>query len=129
MARLTGLATGAVQGDRLGTAQRLAAERGVIVVLKGARTITAEPGGRAWINGSGNPGLASGGSGDVLAGIIGGLLAQGYPAAEAARLGVFTHGFAADRVARRGMIGMLASDLIADLPGATAALAAVSGEP
>jgi NAD(P)H-hydrate epimerase len=123
MARLTGLDTAVVQADRLASARQLAAARDVIVVLKGARTVTAEPSGRAWINGSGNPGLASGGTGDVLAGIIGSLLAQGYPAAEAARLGVFLHGFAADRIAPSGMTGMLASDVIAELRAAIAALA------
>jgi len=127
MARLTGLETAAIQADRLGAARRLAAERGAIVVLKGARTIIAEPGGRAAINCSGNPGLGSGGTGDVLAGIIGGLLAQGYPPADAARLGVFLHGHAADRIAaRRGMIGLLASDVIEELPAATAELAALA---
>jgi NAD(P)H-hydrate epimerase len=125
MARLTGRATAEVQADRLAAARALGAERGAVVVLKGARTVTAEPDGRVWINASGNPGLASGGTGDVLAGVIGGLLAQGYPVAEAARLGVFLHGWAADRVAaRRGMVGMLASDLIEELPATTAALAA-----
>src|SRR6185295_19854207 len=96
-------------------ARALAAERGAIVVLKGARTVTAEPDGRVWINTTGNPGLASGGTGDVLAGVIGSLLAQGYPAAEAARLGVFLHGFAADRLAPSGVAGMLASDVVAEL--------------
>ncbi|MBI3769035.1 MAG: NAD(P)H-hydrate dehydratase [Deltaproteobacteria bacterium] len=126
MARLSGLTTGEVQADRIAAARRLAAARGVIVVLKGARTVVAEPDGRVAINCSGNAGLGSGGTGDVLAGVIGGLLAQGYPAADAARLGVFLHGYAADRVAaRRGMIGLLASDVIEELPAATAALADV----
>jgi hydroxyethylthiazole kinase-like uncharacterized protein yjeF len=124
MARLVGLTTDTVQSDRLAVTRRLATERQAVVVLKGARTITAEPGGRAWINLSGNPGLASGGSGDALTGIIGSLLAQGHPAAEAARLGVFLHGWAADRVAaRRGTVGMLASDVIDEIPAAIAALA------
>ncbi len=128
MARLTRLDGAAVQADRIGVARRLAAERGVIVVLKGARTVIAEPDGALAINCSGNPGLGSGGTGDVLAGILGGLLAQGYPAAEAARLGVFLHGYAADRIAaRRGMVGLLASDVIEELPAATAALAAGAG--
>lgn len=127
MARLTGLDTAQVQADRIAVARRFAAARGVIVVLKGARTVVAEPDGRVAINCSGNPGLASGGTGDALAGILGGLLAQGYPPADAARLGVFLHGFAADRVAaRRGMIGLLASDVIEELPAATAALAALA---
>ena len=124
MARLMGVDGAAVQADRVGMARRLAAERGVIVVLKGARTVIAEPDGHVAINCSGNPGLGSGGTGDVLAGMLGGLLAQGYPAADAARLGVFLHGYAADRVAaRRGMVGLLASDVIEELPAATAALA------
>ena len=126
MARLTGIGTAEVQADRVGVARRLAAERGVIVVLKGARTVIAEPDGRVAINCSGNPGLGSGGTGDVLAGILGGLLAQGYAPGVAARLGVFLHGYAADRVAaRRGTIGLLASDVIEELPAATGALAAL----
>jgi ADP-dependent NAD(P)H-hydrate dehydratase / NAD(P)H-hydrate epimerase len=125
MARLTGLSTAAVQDDRLAVARQLAGARQAVVVLKGARTVTAEPGGRLWINLSGNPGLGTGGTGDVLAGMIGSLLAQGYPADEAARLGVFLHGFAADRLAaRRGVVGMIASDLIEELPLARAGLPA-----
>jgi NAD(P)H-hydrate epimerase len=125
MARLMGISAAAVQEDRLGVARRLAAERGVVVVLKGARTIVAAPDGRASINLSGNAGLASGGSGDALTGLVAGLLAQGYPAAEAARLGVYLHGAAADRVAaRQGEIGMLASDVIAELPATMRALLA-----
>jgi NAD(P)H-hydrate epimerase len=68
--------------------------------LKGARTVIAEAGGFVWINSSGNPGMASGGMGDVLAGAVGGLLAQRLPPAEAACLGVYVHGLAADRAAR-----------------------------
>jgi NAD(P)H-hydrate epimerase len=128
MARLARLSTQEVQGDRLAAARGAAAAYGAIVVLKGARTITAAPDGRAWINLSGNPGLAAGGTGDVLAGIIGSLLAQGHAAEEAAMLGVFLHGYAADRVAaRRGMIGMLASDLFEELPAATMELLARAG--
>ena len=127
MARLAGIPTAEVQADRIAVARRFAAARGVIVILKGARTVIAEPDGRVAINCSGNPGLGSGGTGDVLAGILGGLLAQGYTPAVAARLGVFLHGFAADRVAaRRGMIGLLASDVIEELPAATAALSTVA---
>ena len=127
MSRLAGMPTSEVQADRVGAARRLAAARNVIVVLKGARTVIAEPDGKVAINCSGNPGLGSGGTGDVLAGILGGLLAQGYPAPVAARLGVFLHGYAADRVAaRRGMVGLLASDVIEELPAATAALTALA---
>ena len=117
MARLTGTSTETIQHVRLTAARDAAAAYDAVVVLKGARTITAAPDGRAWINLSGNPGLASGGTGDVLAGIIGALLAQGYAAEEAAALGVFLHGHAADRIAaRRGMIGLVASDVIDELP-------------
>ena len=126
MARLCRLATEEVQRDRLATARRAAAAYDAVVVLKGARTVTAAPDGRAWINLSGNPGLASGGTGDVLAGMIGSLLAQGHSPEEAAILGVFLHGHAADRIAaRRGPIGLLASDLIEELPPATMALVAL----
>jgi NAD(P)H-hydrate epimerase len=127
MARLLGIDAAEVQRDRIAIARRIAADRGVVVVLKGARTVVAEPDGRVGINCSGNAGLASGGTGDVLAGILGGLLAQGYSPADAARLGVFLHGYAADRVAsRRGMIGLLASDVIEELPAAIAALQTVA---
>lgn len=127
MARLCGRTTSEVQDDRLAVARMVAAERGAVVVLKGARTITATPDGRVWINLSGNPGLGSGGTGDVLGGIIVSLLAQGHPADEAARLGVFLHGAAADEVAaRRGSIGMIASDVIDGLPPVAAGLLAMT---
>ncbi|MBY0394906.1 MAG: bifunctional ADP-dependent NAD(P)H-hydrate dehydratase/NAD(P)H-hydrate epimerase, partial [Thermoleophilia bacterium] len=117
------------QQDRLATARRAASAYDAVVVLKGARTITAAPDGRAWINLSGNAGLAAGGTGDVLAGIIGSLLGQGYAPEDAATLGVFLHGFAADRIAaRRGMIGMIASDLIEELPPAIQALLAMQDD-
>lgn len=129
MARLLDTTTEAVQHDRLATARRAATAYDAVVVLKGARTITAAPDGRAWINLSGNAGLAAGGTGDVLAGIIGSLLGQGYVPEDAATLGVFLHGFAADRIAaRRGMIGMIASDLIEELPPAMLALLALGGD-
>ena len=86
-----------MQGDRLTAAREVAAAFHAVVILKGARTIIATPDGRVWVNLSGNAGLASGGTGDVLAGIVGSLLGQGYPAEEAAALGVFLHGHAADR--------------------------------
>jgi NAD(P)H-hydrate epimerase len=69
-----------------------------------------------WVNSTGNPGMASGGMGDVLAGMIGGLLAQGVPPAEAARLAVYVHGMVGDRVAERGELGLIASDIVAALP-------------
>ncbi len=127
MARLLDEKTEIVQHDRLAIARRAATAYDAVVILKGARTVIAAPDGRAWINLSGNAGLAAGGTGDVLAGIVGSLLGQGYAPEDAATLGVFLHGFAADRIAeRRGMIGLVASDLIEELPPAMLALLALA---
>jgi NAD(P)H-hydrate epimerase len=116
MARLLGADTAEVQSDRVGLARRFADSHRCVLILKGARTIVAEPSSHAWINPTGNPGLASGGTGDVLCGVVGGLLAQGLTASEAARLGVYLHGAAADRAALQGgEIGLVASDVIAGL--------------
>jgi NAD(P)H-hydrate epimerase len=128
MARLVGGDTATVQADRLRTARRLAAEARVVVVLKGARTVIASPDGAAAICPTGNPGMASGGTGDVLAGVVGGLLAQGLAPADAAALAVFAHGLAGDRVAlRQGEVGLLARDVVDELPSALAALQAAAG--
>ncbi|HXQ24094.1 MAG TPA: NAD(P)H-hydrate dehydratase [Candidatus Acidoferrales bacterium] len=117
MARLLGKDTTAVQGDRIGTARRFAVEHGCVLILKGARSVIAAPDGGVWINPTGNPGMASGGMGDALSGILGGLLAQGLGLEEAARLGVYLHGEVADQVAaQRGEIGLLASDVIESIP-------------
>jgi len=101
MARLAGLTVAEVQSDRLGIARAFAARHGVTVVLKGARTIIAHPDGRAAINTSGNPGMAKGGSGDLLTGVVAGLLAQ-YPRdpARAVEAAVWLHGLAADLTVR-----------------------------
>ncbi len=123
MARLTGLSTAEVQADRIGAARSLALKWEQTVVLKGARTIVAAPDGDVFINPTGNPGLASGGSGDVLTGLIGGLLAQGLEPVEAAVTGVYVHGLAADLLwAETGGRGFVASELAAAIPGAAAAL-------
>ncbi|MBX3024413.1 NAD(P)H-hydrate dehydratase [bacterium] len=124
MSRLNGGDTASVQADRIGQARRFATAHGCTLVLKGARTVIAEPGGFAWINPTGNPGMASGGMGDVLAGAIGGLLAQRLPPAEAACLGVYLHGLAADRAAADGEVGLLAGDVVEGLRPAMAALLA-----
>jgi NAD(P)H-hydrate epimerase len=131
MARLMESDTRAVQADRLGTARTLAERAQVIVVLKGARTIIAAPDGTAAISPTGNPGMASGGTGDVLAGLLGGLLAQRLAPFDAAVLGVFAHGAAGDAVAaRRGEMGLLAGDLIDELaPTFTRLSAAAHPEP
>ncbi|MCA1959810.1 MAG: NAD(P)H-hydrate dehydratase [Desulfomonile sp.] len=117
MGRLYGVLSKAVQEDRIGTARRVAQENGVWVVLKGARTITAFPDGRIVVNPSGNPWMASGGQGDALSGILGGLLAQGIAPEEAIPLGVYLHGLAADMIVeRRGPAPVLATDVIAEIP-------------
>jgi NAD(P)H-hydrate epimerase len=123
-ARLLDCTASEIQSDRLAAARRLAAGSGAIVVLKGYRTIVAAPDARASINASGNPGLATGGTGDVLTGVIGALLARGSQAWDAARLGVWLHGDAADRVAAlTGDEGLIASDVAARLPTALHGLA------
>jgi NAD(P)H-hydrate epimerase len=117
MARLLGIDGAAVNADRIGLSRRLAGESGAVVVLKGAHTVVASPEGEVRINTTGNPGMASGGMGDALSGLIAGFLAQGVAPSAAAGLGVYLHGLAADRAAReRGMIGLLASDVIDRIP-------------
>jgi ADP-dependent NAD(P)H-hydrate dehydratase / NAD(P)H-hydrate epimerase len=114
-----------VNRDRPAAARRLASESGAFVVLKGAATVVADPQGALAVNPTGGPALASGGTGDVLTGVIAGLLAQGLGPRDAARLGVFLHGEAADRLAAaRGEAGLLASEVAFALPDALRALAA-----
>jgi len=117
MARLTGGDIAAVQGERIEICLRMAAEWRQVVVLKGAGTVIAAPDGRAALAAAANPGLASGGTGDVLAGIIAGLLAQGLKPYEAALLGVHLHAGAGEMArAEMGAAGMLAGDLLPRLP-------------
>ncbi len=117
--RLLGRTAAEVQADRLGSVRRLAAETGAFVALKGARTLVAGPDGRVLVNPTGNPGMASGGTGDVLTGVAGGLLAQGVPAALAGAAAVYLHGLAGDLAAEAtGPAGVLAGDLAAALPAA-----------
>ncbi len=117
MARLIGKETSAVSRDRVGVARSFAVEHRCFVVLKGARTVMATPEGRVFINPTGNPGMASGGMGDVLAGMLAGLLGQGLEVEDALKLGVYLHGFVADRAAEaKGEIGLIASDVIEGLP-------------
>ena len=116
-ARLLDTTTVAIQNDRVGSATRLAALTGSTVVLKGAATVTASPSGEVYINATGNPGLATAGTGDVLAGMIGALLAQGYGAADASVAAVYVHGLAGDEIKRaQGEAGMTATDLLAVVP-------------
>jgi NAD(P)H-hydrate epimerase len=117
MARLLGTSIPDVETIRISVAQEFARNFGVYLILKGARTIVASPDGIAAINGSGNPGMASGGMGDVLTGIIVSLLGQHYSAWDACRIGVYIHGYAANLVAdEKGEIGMSASDVQEMLP-------------
>lgn len=117
MSRLTGIPVSEIQADRLGMARRFAEEWGVTVVLKGARTVIAAPGGPAYINPTGNPGMATAGMGDLLAGIIAGFIAQGLPVEEAGVIGVYVHGLAGDLAARKsGPAGIISSDLLSEIP-------------
>jgi NAD(P)H-hydrate epimerase len=116
-ARLLGTSSALVQADRIGAATTLAQRYEAVVVLKGAGTLIAAPERKPMLCDAANPGLASGGSGDVLAGLIGGLLAQGLPPFEAAVSGVRAHADAAARAAAAGERGMLAGDVLACLRG------------
>ncbi|QJW89360.1 NAD(P)H-hydrate dehydratase [Spirosoma taeanense] len=99
--------------EKLGILRDFAKTHQVVVVLKGAYSAVATPAGEIHFNGTGNPGLSTGGTGDVLTGVLTALLAQGYDPVEAAVLGVYAHGLAGDRVAeQRGPIGMVASDVV-----------------
>jgi NAD(P)H-hydrate epimerase len=119
MARLLGITSAEVQRDRLGVAARLAREQHVCVVLKGAGTIVAGPDGRLAVNSTGNPGMATAGTGDVLTGIITGLLAQGLSAWDAACAGVYLHGLAGDLAAsEQSEMGLIAGDVIQAIPWA-----------
>jgi NAD(P)H-hydrate epimerase len=119
MGRLLGISPTEVQKDRIGIASGFSEKYKVILVLKGAGTVVACPDGRLFINSTGNPGMATGGTGDALTGMIGGLLAQGYPATQAACLGVYLHGLAGDLAAQeKGEMGMIAGDLIEKIPEA-----------
>jgi NAD(P)H-hydrate epimerase len=124
-ARLLGVSAAAINRDRVGAARRLAAETGAVVVLKGAATVIASPEGRVAVNPTGGPVLGSGGTGDVLTGVVAGLLGMGCEPFEAAALGAWLHGSAGDRLAaRRGRAGVLASEIAAELPAACEALRA-----
>jgi NAD(P)H-hydrate epimerase len=112
MARLCGTTTAAVQADRIGVADARAKAWGATVVLKGARTVVAAPDGPPAVISTGNAGLATGGTGDVLAGLCGALLAGGLAPAAAGRIGAWVHGRAGDLAAARfGQRGLVAGDL------------------
>ena len=119
MARLTSTSAPVLEKDRISTAQQFASKYGVTLVFKGAPTVTSTPNGNLWVNSTGNPGMATGGMGDVLTGIIAGLIAQGIPSENAAALGVYLHGLAGDIVAERlGRHGLITSDALKAVPEA-----------
>ena len=113
--RLLGCPTEKIQRDRFDSVWRLQTQYAAVAVLKGNGSLIAGPSGDLWLSATGNPGMASGGMGDVLSGVIGGLLAQGLTPLEAAAAGVWLHGSAADEAARDGERGLLATDLMAGL--------------
>jgi NAD(P)H-hydrate epimerase len=118
MARLLDISVSAVQQDRIKSAREFAARYEVHVVLKGARTVIAHPDGKVFINPTGNAGMASGGMGDVLTGIIAGFMVQGLSPETAAHAGAYLHGAAADNLAETiGPFGYLAGDVMSALPG------------
>src|SRR5271170_7710182 len=121
--RLLGIATAAINDDRISAARTLAARTGATVLIKGARSVIASPDGDVFVNSTGNPGMSTPGMGDALSGIVGALLGQHLRPLDALALGVFLHGYAADRVAAQmGRVGYIAGDLIDDLPAALEAL-------
>lgn len=116
--RLLGQPTSAIQADREAAALELASRPNVVVALKGHGTIVTD-GNRVYVNTTGNPGMATGGTGDVLTGVIASLLGQGLEPFEAAQLGTYAHGLAGNIAReRKGEIGMIATDLVASLPDA-----------
>lgn len=131
MARLTAMTVAAVQRDRINVARSFAQEHNLIVVLKGHRTLIAQPNGEIWVNTSGNPGMATGGTGDILTGMVAGLLAQ-HPdrAVEAVMAAVYLHGTAGD--AARDNLGehsLIATDLVRALPEAIRGVQAAAQKP
>jgi NAD(P)H-hydrate epimerase len=119
LSRLLGVPRAKVMDDRVATAREAAARSQATVVLKGYRTLVVAPDGETYVNSTGNGGMASGGMGDVLTGMIGGLMAKGYQTLAAAQIGVYLHGLAGDLAVRSiGVESLTASDLCQALPGA-----------
>ena len=122
MGRLLGTDTKAVQADRRAAVEQAARDYGCPVLLKGARTLIADPSGRLAVNMTSNPGMATGGAGDVLSGVIATLLAGKLDAWESAAAGAYLHGLAGDLAAagQGGSAGLIATDLLDHLPAAIA---------
>jgi NAD(P)H-hydrate epimerase len=123
MARMLGVAVADVERDRIECVRRFATAHGVHLVLKGAASVVGDPDGRVFLNPTGNPGMASGGMGDVLTGMVGALLARGADPGLALTSAVYVHGLAGDLAAARlGQVALVASDVIDALPQALRAL-------
>lgn len=119
LARLINKSIDEIQSNRLDAARSTAARFKCVVVLKGHQTVIADPTGKLYINKTGNPGMAKGGMGDVLTGMIAGIAGQGMSAFDAAVMGVYCHGLAGDLAAKeRGEYAMIASDLLEKIPDA-----------
>lgn len=118
MARLMGCRPSEVQADRITAAREMARQYRLHVILKGARTVVADPEGSIWINPTGNPGMAGGGMGDVLTGAVAGLLSQGCSPRNASIAAVYLHGLAADMLAEETSRGFLATEVMDALPHA-----------
>ena len=128
MARLVGSDTKQIQSRRLEVARKAAAEWKAFVILKGHQTVIAAPNGDAWINSTGNAGMATGGTGDVLTGMLAGLIAQHGAGAAALCFGVYLHGLAGDiAYADSGQAPLMATDLIRSIPRAYQQFYAESG--
>jgi len=117
MARLSGITTQLINQEPMHVARRVAKDSGAVVLLKGAPTVIADPTGTVFVSPTGNAGMASAGAGDVLAGVIAALLAQGSPALEAASLGAYLHGLSGDLGRDElGEWGLTATDIVTHLP-------------
>ncbi|MCK5548379.1 MAG: NAD(P)H-hydrate dehydratase, partial [Thermoplasmata archaeon] len=122
MSRLCGLSVGEITKNAWKVARDFAVENSLVVILKGAQTVVAQSDGKVFLNITGHAGIASGGTGDVLTGIIGSLVGQGYEPNDAAKLAVFLHGRAAE-LSGKGDYSLIASDIIEALPAAFAEIA------
>jgi len=131
MARLTGMTVAAIQHDRINVARNFAREHNLILVLKGHRTLVVSPDSQVWVNPTGNPGMATGGTGDILTGMVAGFIAQNpHQVFEAVMAAVQMHGLAGD-VAREtmGEHSLVATDLVRDLPEAFRRVRAEAEKP
>jgi len=127
MSRLINKSAEYIKNNRFLVAKKFSHDYNAVVVLKGAGTVVAEPGGKSYINTTGNPGMATAGSGDVLAGIIAGFLSQGLKIFDASAIGVYVHGLAGDFAAKdKGETGLIAGDILENIPYAIKAIRAGS---